>query len=229
MPPNATPEQVAFQQQLEAQQKELDARQGKQSVEARRAARLALDRKVQLTYEAGINQDVDAYINDMKARGEYLPEFVLTDKWVNPQTGQPTKVSAFGAKVYLELNAKINNNPLHVAKLASLQALGAGGEAARNAELTRLRGLYLPKIIQAEVKRIQDGIRATNNQPKPDNTVARVEPQSQGTVVPQAMDKAQVRQWAEAEAAKDPGWANIDDTTREARIITLAAKKQYGG
>ncbi len=229
LPPNATPEQVAYQQQLEAQQRELDARQGKQTVEARRAARVALDREVQNVYEAGINQDIEAYINDMKGRGEYLPDFVLTDKWVNPQTGQPTKVSAFGARVYLALNAKINDNPVHAAKLASLQALGPAGKEARIAEITRLRGLYFPKILQAEVTRIQDGIRASSSQGKPTNTVARMEPQSQGTVTPQTMGTAEIRSWAEAEAAKDSGWENFDDATREARIITLAAKKKYGG
>ena len=229
LPPNATPEQVAYQQQLEAQQRELDARQGKQTVEARRAARVALDREVQNAYEAGINQDTEAYINDMKGRGEYLPDFVLTDKWVNPQTGQPTKVSAFGARVYLALNAKINDNPVHAAKLASLQALGAAGKEARIAEVTRLRSLYFPKILQAEVTRIQDGIRASSGQGKTNNTVARMEPQSQGTVTPQTMGTAEIRRWAEAEAAKEPGWDNFDDATREARIITLAAKKRYGG
>lgn len=229
LPANATPEQIEYQKSLEAQQKELDAKQGKQTVEARRTARLALDRKVQDTYEAGINADVEAHINDMKARGEFLPEFVLTDKWVNPSTGQPTKVSAFGARIYLALNAKINGNPLHTAKLASLQSLGASGEAARNAELTRLRGLYLPKIIQTEVTRIQDGIRATGKPPQTGGGVARVEPQSQGTVVPQTLDPAQIRQWAETEAAKDPGWEGMDDRTREEKIIALAAKKKYGG
>ena len=229
LPANATPEQIEYQKYLEAQQRELDAKQGKQTVEERRAARVALDRKVQLTYEAGINSDIEAHINDMKARGEFLPDFVLTDKWVNPQTGQPTKVSAFGARAYLALNAKINNNPLHTAKLGNLQALGAGGEAARNAELTRLRVLYLPDIIKAEVTRIQDGIRATGKQPQPGGGVARVEPQSQGTATPTTMDQAQTRSWAEAEAAKDPGWEGMDERTREEKIIALAAKKKYGG
>lgn len=231
LPPNATPEQVAFQKQLETQQKELNEKQGKQTVESRRAASKTLDHEVQTQYEAGVNREIESHIAAMKERGEYLPEFVLTDKYINPATGQPTKVSAFGAKIYLALNAKINNNPLHAAKLGSLQALGAAGKDARVAEITRLSNLYLPKIIDTEVTRIQDGIRASSGQKRPDPSkgVARVEPQSAGTVVPAAMDNGQTRTWAEGEARKDPGFAQMDEKQREVLIMDLFAKKKYGG
>ena len=73
------------------------------------------------------------------------------------------------------------------------------------------------------------GIRATGKPAPPGGGIARVEPQSQGTVVPQAQSQTEIRQWAEAEAAKDPGWENLDDRQREERIISLAAKKKYGG
>lgn len=237
LPPNATPEQVAFQKQLEAQQKDLEAKQGKQTAESRKTARAALDREVQNTYESGVTSTINTYIADMKARGEYLPDFVLTDKYINPATGKITDLPNFNVKIYLALNNKINGNPLHAAKLASLQALGAAGKDARNAELSRLTKLYLlgsandPGIIQHEVNRIQDGIRATAGQ-KRDNTgggIARPEPQSAGTVVPATMNPAETRAWAEKEAAKDPNWGAMDQRTREQLVITLAAKKKYGG
>jgi hypothetical protein len=43
------------------------------------------------------------------------------------------------------------------------------------------------------------------------------------------MDASQVRSWAEAEAAKDPGYDSMDARTREQLIITLGAKKRFGG
>ena len=232
LPANATPEQLAFQQQLEAQQAALNAKTGKETTATRREAQARVDRDVQTHFETGINTAIESYVNAMKARGEYLPDFVLTDKHINPQTQQPTKVSDFGARAYLALNAKINGNPLHVAKLRSLQALGAAGAEARKAEVTRLTNLYLPKIIEGRVKDIQDGIRGAGKQAQPaggPGTVARVEPQSQGTVVPSAMTGAEVRQWAEAEAAKDPSWANMTDTDKERLTIQLAARKRWGG
>ncbi len=115
-----------------------------------------------------------------------------------------------------------------------MQAIGA--KDARIAEITRLQNLYLPKIFQAEVTRIQDGIRSANKPKAPgvvDNSnnagKPRVEPQSQGTVVPATMDKDQTRAWAEAEAKKDPGWNAMDSPTREALTISLAMKKRLGG
>jgi hypothetical protein len=181
LPPDATPQQIAFQKQLEDQQKDLDAKMGKQGAQSRKAANQAINNEVQQHYETGINQAIESHIAAMKERGEYLPEFILSDKWINPQTNQPTKVSDFGARVYLALNAKINGNPLHAAKLRSLEALGARGKEARKAEVTRLTNLYLPKIIEGRVQEIQDGIRASSSKPSatPLGKVARMEPQSQ--------------------------------------------------
>jgi hypothetical protein len=231
LPPDATPQQIAFQKQLEDQQRDLDAKMGKQSVQSRKTANEAINNEVQQHYETGINQAIESHIAAMKDRGEYLPEFILSDKWINPQTNQPTKVSDFGARVYLALNAKINGNPLHIAKLRSLESLGARGKEARKAEVTRLTNLYLPKIIEGRVKEIQDGIRASSSKPPatPLGKVARMEPQSQGTPAVSTMDASQIRSWAEAEAAKDPGYDSMDARTREQLIITLGAKKRFGG
>jgi len=232
LPANATAEQIAFQKKLEEQQARLNEQQGTQTAASRKAAAVALDKEVQTTYEKGLNTYIDTQIAAMKERGEYLPDFVLNDKWVNPATGKPTNVSAFGARIYLALNAKINGNPLHAAKLASLQALGAAGKDARLAEINRLQALYLPKIFQDEVTRIQDGIRGAAGKaatPSAASQVARVEPQSQGVTQVTTMDSGQIRAWAEAEAAKTPGYDGMDARAREQLIITLAAKKRYGG
>jgi len=231
LPANATPEQVAFQAKLEEQQKALQAQQGQQTTEGRRAAARAVDTAVQTEYEAGVNRSVDTFVAAMKERGEYLPDFVLTDKYVNPQTGKVTNLSAFNVRIYQALNAKIGNNPMHKAKLASLQSMGTNGKDARLAEITRLQNLYLPQIIQTEVKRIQDGIRASSNRPAvpPAQQIARVEPQSQGTVTPVAMNSTQIRSWAEGEAAKDPNYNLMTPRDQEALIISLSARKRIGG
>lgn len=226
LPPNATAEQIAFQKQLETQQKELDAKQGKQTKEGRRAAHNAVNSEVQDSYEKLINDGFSAEVNAMRARGEYVSDLVLNDKYINQATGQVTKVSDIGARIYLDVNNKINSNPLHSAKLKSLEALGAAGKVARIAEIGRLVNIYLPKAIEANRWRLQVGgpAKAAVN-----GTVARVEPQSQGTVQPGTLDSAQVRTWAEAEAAKEPGFADMSGRDREALVIRLAAKKKYGG
>lgn len=237
LPANATEEQKAFQKQLEEKQRKLDEQQGKTTASGRKAAREATNKDVQRSLEVGLNDYIETRVNEMKERGEYLPEFVLQDKWINPRTGATTNVSAFGAKLYLALDAKVKSNPIHMAKLASLEALGAAGKDARIAEVKRLRELYLPKLFDAEVKRIQDGIRGAakkpaagvvdptgNNAGKP-----RVEPQSAGTVVPQSMNDAQLRTWAEGEAAKTPGFSGMSRAQQEETILSLQYAKKYGG
>lgn len=228
LPANATPEQVAYQKELERQQSELDVKQGKQTAESRKTATKTLNREVQNTYEKSINDGIDAEVAAMRARGEFVSDLVLNDKWVNPQTGQPGKITDFGARIYLDVNNKINSNPLHVAKLRNLEAMGAAGKDARIAEMQRLTRLYLPNVIESHRWRLQAGSGAKAAVPASEQ-VARVEPQSAGTATPAAMDTAQVRTWAEGEAAKEPGYESMDSRMREALIIRLQANKKYGG
>jgi hypothetical protein len=133
--------------------------------------------------------------------------------------------------MWLALNAKIDGNPIHKAKMASLQAMGKAGEEARKAELTRLTNLYLPKLLDARIKEIQDGIRGASGK-KPAaaaGSVARVEPQSQSTIQPQSMSDTQLRTWAETEAAKDPTFKGLNTQQREEVINVLKYQKKYGG
>jgi len=231
LPPDATPQQKALQQQLEERQRALDAKEGKQTTESRKAARVALNRDVDRAWTQTITTQIDTMVNAMKERGEYLPDYVLSDKWINPQTQKPSNVTDFGMRCYLKLNEAIMGNPVHRAKLASLEALGPAGKDARVAELTTLTAKYLPKIVNARVKEIQDGIRAAAGKKPaaPAAGVARVEPHSQATVTPAAMDDNQLRTWAETEAKKDKDYAGMTPKEREEFVMELRAKKKYGG
>lgn len=230
LPANATPEQIEFQKSLETQQRALDEKAGKQTAETRKAARAQLGRAVDQAWSTVITNHIDNHIKEMQARGEHLPDYVQTDKYIN-QNGQTTKVTDLGARMWIALNEKLRAQPLLQAKLASLEALGAAGKDARIKELTAFTVSKLPPLLNGRISEIQKGILAlsTQKQVNPAAGVARVEPQSGGIAQPQTMDGAQVRTWAEGEAAKDPGWANMTATTREALIIRLAARKRYGG
>jgi len=233
LPPNATPEQIAFQERLKAQQEEFDKAKGTNTAAARRAASQQFGNEMATEYRRGVGQVLDQFVAGMKERGEYLPEFVLTDKWIDPGTGKAAGVSNFAATIFQKFDAKIANNPLHMAKLRQLEALGPAGKDARIAEYARLRGIYLEPIIKAEVERIQNGIRGAQKpggaQPKSGEGVARIEPKSGGSVMPAAMDDTAIRTWAEGEAAKDPNWQNLDRAGREALIAELDARKRFGG
>jgi hypothetical protein len=244
LPPNATPEQIEFQKKLERQQADLDAKLGKQTVESRKAARLALDNKIGRAWSAEVGTKIEAHIAAMKERGEYLPEFVLSDKWVNPQTQQVTNSTAFGVYCWNQLHGKIfgwidpqtkqivGGNPTEVATLARLQAMGAGAEAARQKELTRLTNKYLPKILDDRVKQIQNDLRNGGKKPAAAPAgapVARVEPSTQAVVMPQSMGDGDLRKWAQAEAAKRPDWAASSPKEREELVGEIFNNKKFFG
>lgn len=233
LPADATPQQIEYQKNLEARERELAAKNGTAKTGERKAQRVAQNRDVQSHYESGMMKYIDTNIAAMQERGEYLPDFVINDKWINPQTQKVTNLSAFGVKIYNQLNAKINDNPTHRSKLANLEALG--NIEARKAEVDRLTAQYLPGLFKAEVSRIQDGIRSSTTRKKPAAAAQpgavqpRVEPSTQSTVVPAAMDGNQTRNWAEVEARKDPSFAGATPAQREQMILEKELTKQYGG
>jgi hypothetical protein len=231
LPPDATDAQKAFQEKLKKEREELDAKQGKQTAESRKAARAVIDRDVDRSWSKTINDHIESHVKAMTDRGEYLPDYVLNDKWINPQTGKATAVTDLGARCYLALNAKIDSVPSEKAELARLQMMGAAGKEAREKRLAELTTKYLPKILDGRITEIQNGIRGAQKKKEPasEKTIARVEPQTAGTVVPSAMNQQQVRTWAETEAKKDPNYGAMSSTDRETLIISLAAKKRYGG
>jgi hypothetical protein len=236
LPAGATEEQIAFQKKLEEQAAKLRGDKGKETVAQRKQTLADTDRAVQTAYESNFQTQIDTFLAGMKERGEYLPEFVTTRKWVNPKTGKETGLTDFAVQVYQKVNAMIMGDPYHSARLASLQLLGPAGKDARIAEANRLATLYMmgergkPGVLQALVKAIQDDIRgAAAKQPNAAaGNVARVEPKTAGTVQPAAMSKEDVRKWAETEAAKDPNFAVSDAATQEALVMSLYSKKRLG-
>jgi len=247
LPADATDAQKAFQKKLEAERADLDAKSGKQTIEARKAARVALDNKVGRAWSKEVSDKLEAHINGMKDRNEYIPEFVLNDKWVNPQTGKPSGLTSFGVYCWQQLQGAIfgwvdpatkqvvGGDPIARAKLAQWQAMGAAGEQARQAELTRLTNKYLPKILQTRIKEIQQGIRDMGKKPAAaaagngSQPVARVEPSTAATVMPQNMPDGDLNKWAQAEAMKRPEWAGSNTQEREALIGEIYAKKKFFG
>lgn len=235
LPAGATPEQIAFQKKLEDDRAALRGEQGKQTKEQRQAASREFNQKMQSAWGAGIGGFIEGQLKAMTDRGEYLPDFVLAQKWRDPKTGQESQIREFGMDIYQQFNAKVYGNPYHFAKLAELQALGPAGEKARLEYFEKLRTTFkdpvsrkpwLQKIFDDKVASIQNGIRkaAGQNQPPAGTApVARVEPTSAGggAQPPARMDEAQLTAQATERAKKDPGWANADEAGKSALISEM--------
>jgi hypothetical protein len=115
--------------------------------------------------------------------------------------------------------------------------MGAKGQDARKALLDKLVAQYIPTIFNAEVERIQNGIRGV---PAPKSVAVvtpdgakpgtpRVEPQSQGTPVASGMSDDQMMTWARDEAKKEPGFAGMNAAQREEIVMTKYSQKKYYG
>ena len=231
LPPNATPEQIAYQKKLEEREAAQNAKEGKQTAASRKAANQILAREVDTAWSKVINDSIEAHVKAMTDRGEFLPAYVLEDKFINPQTHQVTKVSDLGARMWIALNQKIEASPVLKAKMLQLQLLGPAGKDARIEELKKLTTKELPKLLNARITEIQEGIRgaAAKKPPVPVSTVARVEPLSAATVVPASMNDSQLQAWAEGEAKKSPDYAGATPKEREEMVMEARAKKKYGG
>jgi hypothetical protein len=234
LPANATAEQIEFQKQLEEREKANAAKEGRTTKESRVAARKAEKAEVQAAYEGQVFQVIDSNLAAMKEHGEFIPDFVIHDKWINPQSGKVSALTAFQVKIYQQLNEKINK--LHGLKILELEALGAAGKQARIDLMKEKVGKYAPKMIQDEVARIQKGIKG--GQPKPPGTVnpagnnsavPRLEPASGATVQPSAQGDDQLMAWARTEAAKDPSFATSNERDREALVMEKFSNKKFFG
>ncbi len=233
LPPDATPQQKAFQEKLKAEQAKLDESKGVQRKEATKAARQAVTKEVDNEWSTHVDTNVKNHIQAMLDRKEYIPDYVLNDKFINPVTQKVTNLSDLAVRTWFELNRRLLADPERRMKLMQYELMGKAGKEQRLARLKDFTAKELPKIVNARVTEIQNGIRGAEKKKaemdaaKP--PLARIEPQSQGTVAPTGMSRDDIHKWAEVEAAKDPNWGAMSRADRAALTMSIASKKMFGG
>lgn len=220
LPDDATPAQKAFQEKLKQQQDELNKSKQTSTREQRVAARKEFSGKMTVQHNRGIGSFLDEYVKAEKARGGFIPDFVLQEPWIDPATGKQTTVSGFAKRIQLAYNAKLDSMPKVKERMAQLEMMPPGpeAEASFKTEQAKLRELYLKPIVDAEVDRIQTGIlgaqkdraAARNDQ----SSVATVEPGTGSTARPQTMTSAELRAKALNNAQKLPGWENMSSAEK---------------
>lgn len=182
---NATPAQKAFQEKLRQQADEAKKTQAAGSKATRAAAAAAFETKMDTAYRTGVGRYLDTEIKARRDRGEYIPDIVLTQKWIDPATRQPTTVSDFAMRMKLGLDEKMLSIPTIRTELLRLTQMGAAGEAARVAAYDKYRNLYLPGLVNAYLDEVQGGVRQMAGQRQQQAQrvaeVARVEPVSTGS------------------------------------------------
>lgn len=230
--PDATPAQRAYQERLRKEREELDGVKKTQGREAQAKTTREFEGKMRLTWQAGVGESIDNFLKEARERGEVIPDYILTRKWIDPVTKQQTTVPSLAVEILNEYDARVNSIPGVKDKLQQLQRLGPAGEQQRAAYNAELREKYLGPIMKRHVKEIQDGIRAsqTAEQQRREelNKVARPEAKTSSAGAPEPLTPEQLQKRAQELAQKDPEWATADSETRTRILMVARTRVQYG-
>lgn len=221
LPDDATPAQREFQERLRRQAEEQARARQTNTKEQRLQQRQQYRNKLLTNWNSGIGKALDEAVASERSSGGYIPDFILQEKWINPQTGQPTNVSNFAMQVKLDFDRRVLGMPGVRQKLAELEMLPPGpeSEAAAAAYQQELRAAYLPDVVQSHLRRIQDGLLQGQRQRQERlaeiGRVASVEPRSGSTPQPQSLTPAQINAKAAETARNLPGYSSM---TAEERL-----------
>jgi hypothetical protein len=232
LPPDATPEQRAFQERLERQQAEFRRQQEDAGKGAQANAVRQFEQTQRVNWQKGVGKGIDDYLTAAKARGEVIPEYLITRPWIDPATGQASTIPAVSVEILTEYDRTVMGIPTERAELQRLQRLGPAGAQQRETNAARLRNSYLTPIIQRKVREMQDGLResqkAEADRQQKIAGVARNEPQSSGGGSQPVLTEAQLETKARETAEKDPRWAGGDEEIRAAILMSATTRLKYG-
>ena len=232
LPGDATPEQKQFQERLERQQAEFNRQQQEAGKGAQASTVRQFEGAQRVSWQKGVGKDIDTYLDAAKARGEAIPEFLITRPWIDPATQQPSTIPAFAVEALTEFDRTVMGMPTERAEIQRLQRLGPAGVQQRETNAARLRASYLTPILQRKVKELQDGLRQSQageaDRQQKIAGVARIEPQSAGGGSQPVLTEAQLSEKARETAQKDPRWAAGDEEDRAAILMSARTRLKYG-
>jgi hypothetical protein len=162
LPDDASPEMRAWEESLKAREAQLEGNKQKTAQETRQAVRKDFEAKLDRNWNQGVGGYIDEQMKVLQGQGVYIPEFVLKQRWIDLVTGKENPgVSNFAATILQNFNAATVKDLDAKRRFATLQQLPVTpeAEAARVAFYKDLRAKHLPKVFQAEIDRIQNGIR----------------------------------------------------------------------
>lgn len=232
LPADATPEQKAFQERLKKDREQLEGERKASGAAKQGEAARTFETKMRLNWQSGVGEVLDTYLSAARERGEYIPDYILQQPWVDPVTKQATKTPALAVQVLLEYDALVDSIPTVKKELQRLQRLGPAGEPQRQQYYGELRTQYLEPIVRRHVESIHNGIRASQEAEAARRgkqaEIVRTEPASAGTTAPATLTEAQIEEKAKAMVEKDPAWASASREDRAAMMMTARTRAKYG-
>lgn len=213
LPADATPEQRALQEKLAKELEQVNAGKLGQKTAERIAARRAFEREMNIEYGRGVGEYCQNEVKARKERGEYIPDMILNQKWINPATQQATDFPDFPMRMAFALTAKIRSVPTLNREWQRLEALGQQAKEARQRFVAEQRARWLPGLVNEYLTQVQAGVRQMAKQGEQRQEriaeVARTEPQTAGSAPRQVqMNAQQISEKALQLLANDPEYRN---------------------
>lgn len=217
---------------IQRQKDELAGRKTSEKTQAAQQARqqhnVAVTRKVAEEFGGRL----DALVKEKKDSGVWIPDYVLQEK--NPATGVPIFAQSIYDKFMMETVGWDNTARRFIpdkgiAKIkqdfAKLEALPPSDTAAKSRIefFAQLREQFLPKLVDAELKRIQGYAKSERTARTNKSEAARdaqiTEPRGGGAPRPAMLTEEQAMRQAYAEVDKENAGKYLDPADRTAKAI----------
>lgn len=224
LPAGATPEQIAFQKKLEEQLEQQQQQRGANQKAQRQQQRAQLETRMRLDFGKGVGDYCQTELAARRERGEYVPDAILNQPWLNPQTRQATEFPDFPMRMAFALTAKIQANPQDNRRWQDLELKGPQAEQQRVAFHQEMRQKYLPGLVNDYLDTLTKGVREMVDQraarQQRVQQVARVEPNTvAGAPAPARMNAEQVEQRAAELLKANPEYQRASRVDQHAMLI----------
>lgn len=240
IPADATPEFKTWAEQererLANERKAIDDQKRGASAEQRQQQRTAFQSSVRGDMGTVAGTLIGQKLKEVIDSGVYIPEFEMQRKYVDPKTGQPTKTSDIGARLFMQFeNELMKPGSRTLMEITQHELLPENDQtrATRREYYQRKAADIIPRLIDAEVERIQGLVKLDKDKQaeraKARAGAAEAEPNSGGGGLPQQASEQQLRAQAEEAARKDPNYAASTPAERQARIVTAYNRLRGGG
>lgn len=239
IPADASPEFKAWaeaeKKRLAEESAEIDKKKAGASKEGRQAEKQEYSKNVRgdMGTVAGklIGEELKAKVD----AGLYIPEFYMQEKYVNPETGQPTNTSAIVARIFMawenELN-KAGSRSLYEITQHELLPPTEQTREVRRQFYARKAAELLPGLIQKEVDRIQGLVKVDQGRMEERlgkrTAIAQPEPHTGGSGTTTAASENQLLAEAEEMAKKLPGFQSASPGDKQAMVLTQLHRRRAG-
>ncbi len=231
IPADATPEFKAWaeneKKRLADESAAIDAKKQGASKEERTAQKAQFQSQVRSDMGSTAGKLIGETLRQVVDDGQYIPQFYLQEKHIDPATGKETNTSALAARIFIQFeNEMMKPGSRTMMEIAQHELLPANDQTReiRKGYYQRKAAEIIPGLVEKEIERIQGLVKLDSDEQAKRLTArqqaAQPEPSTGGSGLPQNASDEQIYAAAEEAAKKNPLFANASPQDKQAMIIT---------